>query len=56
MGTEVFTGITPMNTSNSDVYQLQIRVGKICSISIGKQGTFTFPVGQYVYTGRAKRI
>jgi Uri superfamily endonuclease len=55
MGTEVFSGITPENTSNSGVYQLRISVGKICSISIGKLGTFTFPAGQYVYTGRAKK-
>ena len=54
MGTEVFTGITPVDTSNSGVYQLRISVGKICSISIGKLGTFTFPAGQYIYTGRAK--
>ena len=55
MGTEVFSGITPEDTSNSGVYQLRISVGKICSISIGKLGTFTFPAGQYVYTGRAKK-
>ena len=55
MGTEVFTGITFMTNSNSGVYQLRIIVGKICSISIGKLGTFTFPAGQYVYTGRAKK-
>ena len=55
MGTEVFTGITPVDTSNSGVYQLRISVRKIYSISIGKLGTFTFPTGQYVYTGRAKK-
>ena len=55
MGTEVFTGITPVDTSNSGVYQLRISVRKICSISIWKLGTFTFPTGQYVYTGRAKK-
>ena len=55
MGTEVFTGITFMTNSNSGVYQLRIIVVKICSISIGKLGTFTFPAGQYVYTGRAKK-
>ena len=42
MGTEVFSGITPENTSNSGVYQLRISVGKICSISIGKLGTLLF--------------
>ena len=47
MGTEVFTSITPLDTSNSGVYQL--------GISIGKLGNFTFPAGQYVYTGRAKK-
>jgi len=28
MGTEVFSGITPEDTSNSGVYQLRISVGK----------------------------
>mgnify|MGYP002725630298 CR=1 FL=1 len=44
-----------MANSNSGVYQLRISVGKTCSILIGKLGNFTFPAGQYVYTGRAKK-
>jgi len=55
MGTEVFNRITTVNTKNSGVYQLRIRVEKTCSISNGKLGTFTFPEGQYIYTGRAKK-
>ncbi len=43
-----------MVSSNSGVYQLRINVCKTCSIIIGKLGNFTFPRGQYVYTGRAK--
>ncbi len=43
-----------MVSSNSGVYQLRINVCKTCSIMIGKLGNFTFPRGQYVYTGRAK--
>ncbi len=43
-----------MVSSNSGVYQIRINVCKTCSIIIGKLGNFTFPRGQYVYTGRAK--
>ena len=42
-----------MDSSNCGVYQIRIRVDKNCSIPIGKLGTFTFPKGQYTYTGRA---
>ena len=43
-----------MASSNSGVYQIRISIGKTCSILIGKQGNFIFPLGQYVYMGRAK--
>jgi Uri superfamily endonuclease len=42
-----------MAMNNSGVYQIRLMVDKKSRITIGKLGTFTFPEGQYVYTGRA---
>ena len=42
-----------MDINNSGVYQIRLMVDKKCRITIGKLGEFTFPEGQYVYTGRA---
>jgi Uri superfamily endonuclease len=37
------------------VYQLWLRVPVDLRVTIGRLGRFTFPVGVYVYTGRASR-
>ncbi len=55
MGAAVIIGIISMAGSNCGIYQIRIRVDKICSVPIGKLGTFTFPEGQYTYTGRARK-
>ena len=36
-------------------YQLHIHLNKNIEIEIGKLGKFTFPMGNYVYTGSAKK-
>lgn len=36
-------------------YQLEIEVGCLLRIAIGRLGEFAFPAGRYVYTGSAKR-
>ena len=36
-------------------YQLLIRVEGDQRVRVGRLGTFTFPAGQYVYTGSARR-
>ncbi|RMH71730.1 MAG: GIY-YIG nuclease family protein [Gemmatimonadetes bacterium] len=36
-------------------YQLVIRVSEPVSLTVGKLGVFEFPVGEYIYTGSAKR-
>jgi len=53
MGAGVRNGIILMDNTNSGVYQIRLTVDKKCRIPIGKLGEFTFPEGQYVYTGRA---
>ena len=53
MGAGVRNGIIPMDNTNSGVYQIRLTVDKKCRIPIGKLDEFTFPEGQYVYTGRA---
>ena len=37
------------------VYQLFIHLPQAVTVQIGKLGIFTFPAGQYVYTGSAMR-
>lgn len=41
--------------SNPSVYRLHIRLEKNVTLAIGRLGTFTFPTGDYIYTGSAKR-
>jgi Uri superfamily endonuclease len=36
-------------------YQLIIEISEELNIKIGRLGTFTFPAGQYIYTGSAKK-
>lgn len=36
-------------------YQLSIHLSRSVSIQVGRLGRFTFPAGDYVYTGSAKR-
>lgn len=36
-------------------YQLHIHLNKNIEIEIGKLGKFTFPMGNYIYTGSAKK-
>lgn len=36
-------------------YQLHIHLGHEQSLTIGRLGRFTFPAGEYVYTGSARR-
>jgi len=36
-------------------YQLHIHLNKNIEIQIGKLGKFTFPMGNYIYTGSAKK-
>jgi len=36
-------------------YQLILKISEKISIKIGKLGLFTFPAGQYIYTGSAKK-
>ena len=36
-------------------YQLYIYLNKNIAIQIGKLGKFTFPMGNYIYTGSAKK-
>ena len=40
-----------MNTPG--VYQLHLRLPKAVRLRVGKLGTFSFPAGDYVYTGSA---
>ncbi len=42
------------NTSNKGVYCLIIKLFRKCNIKIGCLGTFSFPVGFYVYVGSAQ--
>lgn len=37
------------------VYQLRLRVSVAVRVRVGRLGTFRFPAGRYVYTGRAAR-
>ena len=36
-------------------YQLYIKLDKTIKLQIGKLGKFTFPKGDYIYTGSAKK-
>lgn len=36
-------------------YQLSIRLSRSVTLQVGRLGRFTFPAGEYVYTGSAKR-
>ena len=36
-------------------YQLYIKIDKTIKLQIGKLGKFTFPRGDYIYTGSAKK-
>lgn len=40
---------------SNKAYQLHIYLKESSTITIGKLGTFTFPAGEYIYTGSAKR-
>jgi Uri superfamily endonuclease len=40
---------------DSGVYQLWLRVSVAIRVRVGRLGTFRFPAGRYVYTGRAAR-
>ena len=42
-------------SKTNTTYQLHIELSTTIDIIIGQLGTFTFPEGQYVYTGSAKR-
>ena len=44
-----------MQNTNSGIYQINIEVVQESVISIGQLGSFIFPKGKYVYTGRAKK-
>ena len=41
--------------SRHQSYQLRIRLHKDAKIQVGALGVFTFPAGDYIYTGSAKR-
>ncbi len=41
--------------SGPRTYQLRILVKKAVAVAIGKKGSFSFPAGEYIYTGSAKR-
>ena len=36
-------------------YLLFLKLPKMINISVGKLGQFSFPAGQYLYVGRAKK-
>ena len=40
---------------NMQSYQLHIHLNENIEIQIGKLGKFTFPMGNYIYTGSAKK-
>ncbi len=40
---------------DAGVYQLWIEVSQQMGVQIGHLGRFVFPVGRYIYTGRASR-
>ncbi len=40
---------------DSGVYQLWLRLSVAIRVRVGRLGTFRFPAGMYVYTGRAAR-
>lgn len=40
---------------SDNTYQLHICLSKPTTITIGKLGVFTFPAGEYIYTGSARR-
>ena len=42
-------------TSNSGLYQLHISLSDRESIDVGRFGKYSFPKGNYIYTGSAKR-
>lgn len=44
-----------MDAPGFRTYQLRIHVARPLRLSIGRLGEFDFPVGDYVYTGSAKR-
>ena len=40
---------------NSGLYQLRISLSDMETIEVGRLGRFSFPKGDYIYTGSAKR-
>jgi Uri superfamily endonuclease len=48
-------GNNKLVNTNAGVYQIFIEVDQECTISIGKLGSFVFPKGKYIYTGRARK-
>jgi len=45
----------PPSVTEARAYQLHFRLERTQAVTIGRLGRFTFPAGDYIYTGSARR-